>query len=950
MKKNDKLVVILGVLILVIASIGVYYWVPEKDVEHGAEAEDFFSITGTISSMPEAITVSDESPFYALIATPLAAHYDADGELEIIPLYIRNFEDPSRAIERVKDQIYMRIDELIIDGSYSAKEVSLEIAQDCWESSEGVLLIEGNESGYNLGVMATPLASYLSIPVIVTDEIDQDVIGVLSDLGVEYSLVCGDIEGYGNVLRFDTVEEIVDVTIELLLEKFGEIDYVTIANPVDAWPPEVLDSVHYSYGPVTVGTGATTMFVKQLTGGSKPLGDFTIPKDYKYALVKFEGINLHPEDVSLLGDYADFKCGPTGDVETPAVREILSASTANGGIPVRDSNGNIIADKVYTESILYDRGGMEYFISASGCFLATESGEVAAEVTIEKLSDSVYPMMKGLSQVAPYLTAYHKGVIFGKPEFAFTANDDILYMGEPSPGYYMPRLNPRLLPASNNHVFEIHKEINKVLARIAGVDFEKEYDVKNLQNHYENNPINVALCGGATVIPQLIYDCVSATSEVTRSSPSYGPGTPSDFIYGNIDPKIGDWSQRAPDLYSDNEFPFQENAVGRITGWDVQDACALVLRTVFYDEIINKMGDWKDNAAVLMGGGTDFKKPFIMYKIYGEILDKIKHGEPMKLDTGQSYFGGLTLAEELFEDEMGFETTYIRENAATYKGLTEEAINKLKNANLLNKIIMSARQLRNELGTNTVIGGDTMESSNFIFANAHGSYYMFGMGDVGLWSIGWGLPNGILTKYYRNFYTPINTWGPGMSFMQIGNYNTRNVEGMNFGPSVLWIESCICGKIDGIYPKVGISQACLHAGVNAVFAATTLSNVPAGYNEPKRTKYDFPGQTLYRYIKTKMDTNKGIYPDPHFGDKVFTDLCEELENEEGMTTGMAYRNARNRYLPEDIGWEMWWTPPLGDGTTTTSVDLGFGPYIDNKWVTFHEFVLYGDPAFEPYIP
>ena len=128
MKKNDKLVVIFGVLILIIASLGIYYWDYEEGTEFSAMAEDFFEISGSISMMPESITVSDSCPFYPLIATPLAVHYDADCEQEIIPLYVKDFDDPSRAIERVKDQIYTRMDELIIDDSLSAKEASLELA------------------------------------------------------------------------------------------------------------------------------------------------------------------------------------------------------------------------------------------------------------------------------------------------------------------------------------------------------------------------------------------------------------------------------------------------------------------------------------------------------------------------------------------------------------------------------------------------------------------------------------------------------------------------------------------------------------------------------------------------------------------------------------------------------------------------------------------------------
>ena len=109
-------------------------------------------------------------------------------------------------------------------------------------------------------------------------------------------MICGDLYGVGSTLKFEKVEDIVDDEIELLLEKFGDINYITLTNPIDAWPPEVLDSVTKEFEAITLDSGASV----RPSGGKaaqKLLGTFTIPEDYKYALVKFEGINLDDEDV-----------------------------------------------------------------------------------------------------------------------------------------------------------------------------------------------------------------------------------------------------------------------------------------------------------------------------------------------------------------------------------------------------------------------------------------------------------------------------------------------------------------------------------------------------------------------------------------------------------------------------------------------------------------------------
>jgi hypothetical protein len=235
------------------------------------------------------------------------------------------------------------------------------------------------------------------------------------------------------------------------------------------------------------------------------------------------------------------------------------------------------------------------------------------------------------------------------------------------------------------------------------------------------------------------------------------------------------------------------------------------------------------------------------------------------------------------------------------------------------------------------------------------------MSDVGVNSLGLGLPNGILHALLVQAASIIGQ-GPGLSLTDQMYYNPRNVENMNLGPSFLWIESCICGKLDGIYPTQSITQAFLHSGCNAIIASTSTSNIAGGYLEPKNTMYDFPGQALARYIQWANKAKKGIYPDLHFGDKIYTDTLKQLK-QGNMTIGKAFRNARNEYLPEDASWEVWWSPPLvytgiksfddqyqKDLAKRTAMGSGLDPRIDNKFQSFFEYHIYGDPAFVPYFP
>ena len=75
-----------------------------------------------------------QTRFFHLIATPLAVHYDADGNQEVIPLYVKNFTDPSSAVTRaMNDQIDVPVD-LFIDDTQSAEAWSIDVAKTYWNS------------------------------------------------------------------------------------------------------------------------------------------------------------------------------------------------------------------------------------------------------------------------------------------------------------------------------------------------------------------------------------------------------------------------------------------------------------------------------------------------------------------------------------------------------------------------------------------------------------------------------------------------------------------------------------------------------------------------------------------------------------------------------------------------------------------------------------------------
>ncbi|KYK24660.1 hypothetical protein AYK24_05920 [Thermoplasmatales archaeon SG8-52-4] len=942
LKKNDKLIAVLGVVILIIAAVGIFYW-SEEPAFIEAEVKDFFMVSGVMNDLPEAISISDSCAFYSLIATPVAINYDSEGYQHVIPIYIKNFEEPSSAIERAEEMIGIFADEEVKED-ISPKDLSLDFAQRYWKSSQGALLIEYTQEGYNLGVLATPIASYFSIPVIVTDKVDEKVREVLNDLGVKRTIICGDLEGFGEILKFEDVDQVVDACIQVVQEKFEKVNYITITNPIDIHEPKVMGSISKNYEgslksmftllPSKLKSSLSN--IKTALNPSVKFGTITIPEDWKYALIKFEGTAEYKgdEDPNKFGSSVSFEF--IGDYEV-----FGSGLGTPAGTPIRDSDGNIKVDRVYSENVVYDLGGEEFdVIGKSATLFVSDSADVKVNLVIENLSDPVYPMMKKLSATAPYLTAYRKGIIFGKPEFAFVADDHIRdERDQTSPGTYQSRSNHGLLYANNKHVFDIHDQINELLAKLVGIDLSQIDSLKDLRDYYKDNPVYICLIGGNVGIPQLIYDSYLTPPGEGYISSKYGVGIPTDIIYGNIDPIPDTWDMVTPDVYWDDDenYAFQENILGRITGWDVQDASALIARTIFYDNILEKeeYDLWKDKATVQTGCGTDFLRPPL-----ATLIRKMTGGDDIvKWFSGNTELTGDSLQKTVLEP-LGFKVYRTYNTESQVKGFSDSAINTMATQNLLSRLLFGKTLTKIVSGEKKVIGGELLEECNILYQNAHGmpNYYEFGdaaTGTLGFRPILYLIGNWLQRAGQNFFMTPLT---------QHGTHNIRNVENMKLGPSIMIIESCFTGKIDGMYPKQAISQAPLHAGINALIASPTETNVPGGYLEPyleKGIKWD--RYNIIGNIANRLNARKGNYPEFHFGPIIYSDFFEYLGLDQDV--GTALRNARNDYLPKDWDATFKWVPPLAAGGVNLAPNVP-----EHKYLTYQEYCLYADPAFNPYMP
>lgn len=964
MQKNDKMIAILGVVILVLASVGIYYYEPVYDQETISSVEEMLSIKSTYSDDLNAITVSDSNPFYALIATPLAVHYDEDCKQYVKPLYVKDLNTPSDAITRAEGEIGIFSDFCISDEASlgnSIKEISLGVASKFWESSDAVLLIEDSEEGYNLGVVATPIASYLGIPVIVTDKIDGDVNKVLDDLGVNYHFICGDLESYGASLVFEDVDEIVDTCVDLLKQKFGKVDYITLANPLDINTAEVLDQVKYD---TIKGSVVTTSFtasgIMGIIGGMLKgipmtgFHEFEIPEDYKYAKIKIVAKNLVDENVDETGSQLQpMLYDPDGN--------LLAFLFTVGGIPERDSNGKITEDKIEFETIIYDNPGT-YSLMVSGKYLTKKYADYEIDVTVEKLASSIEPNMPKLSSMAPYLTAYHQGIVFAKPEFVYVADESI--SDDLSPGVAFPASNPDLIADVNKHIYEkIHTPLNELLVKISNMslDLDDEDDLKQLRDYYDESPIYVAIVSDDRMVPQYYYYDTPDASTL-----QYGWDVASDFIYGNIDPvprddkiSIHPRDRFLVDKY-DEKYPYQENIVGRITGWDVQDASALVARSVFYQELVKNSYccEWKDNALVQTGSGTDFQRIPIVdtwRKIVGGIFGM--HDLAMKWPTGEAHAENVLVASALESGKFSIRQT---ENTESMRQpVSEDVLNDINRMGILNVLLFPKVRAAQITGESSLLydihGEEDLENSNFIFTFGHGQPMGYQHGDVQTDSIGF------RPVLLQNLLNRISIMIPSLAGTVLssglgnaGGYYTRFVENMELGPSVMFVESCYIGRIDGFPAKCCVSQAYMHAGLNALIASSRGSPGP-GYLDTRSRPVGF-GLSDYLKANRNIEENQ----DPHFSSLFAIDTFDSLIDD-NTDVGTAFRNARNNFM-EDAGSEFFWTPPLSldiqsqqdlslyqDSIKLTS-DTGDMTCMEKKYTCQLEYNLFGDPAFNPYEP
>jgi len=880
--KTRKILTIAVVAIIIATIAGVLIFVPMNPTDNYetgvATLQDLLSSKSERTPItPNALVVSDSSPNYAMIGTPIAMYYEeGSSEPKMCPLLVMNSNDPSYAVTRFLN-LYRNPDVVTIgDVSLNSpsilfrsnqtfsqigpKAVSLATAKGFWASSDGVIIVEMQKKksivGYEEAVVAVAMASYLNIPVIFTDVVDTQVASVLKSLHVKYSIVCGDddFKGYGKTMKFKTVEEIQDVSIALVRQRLGgNVTYVTMANPLDTKPYAVVSQVVFPFeGEATHSDAAAYPGAAPSVSAENPIHYFEIPADYEYAnlvvdfkfdisqerLGDFSGARLY----CYIGVDSDEDGVISEEAGTSDVLEFFGGTPGYKNIPDRNPADWFATNEYavfHTELPFYKKQGKHaiqllarlpsdwgnsYLVAEEGDYTSTYSGTI----TIQKLSDPTYRLMPNLSSMAPYLTAYHKGVVLAKPEYTLYNPG---YVGCKSCGD--PASNPSSIGNANQHVATVKADLNRLLGRLAGMPAETRDDWLGLADKYQSdlnagNPTYLGIIADTNMIPMYYYNSTG------QGDATEGFGIPSDIIYSSVDADPDNAPMDIGDKEPDFELP-----VGRIDGWDAQDVSALIARTFFYKEIIDNMR-----------GGRN----------------------------------GIDLAEW---KNSGYTTI----GSEPPVGAAETAAYKINAAFQQAGFTVKQDRLWKQDECRRQRAGPYYESANFIFFCAHGFYY-------------WYVPPAV-----EGSYGPIPPISAG------GAFDVAHVKNMAFGPSVLWASSCVTGRIDGLQPYNCISQAFLHAGL-ACYIGATRSSWGVIFPNPDATSGEKLGDLmalhfwahLTGYIYNKSGGLTGVTP-------------------ADTSVGVAMTLARNAFV-------------ASQGTD------GGGSNDD----TFEEFIIHGDPAFNPYEP
>ncbi len=511
-------------------------------------------------------TEDHSSRFIPLFATPLCCYYEGETKNNA-PLLIEDGKNPSKPVARFIEQYAS--DDIYEISQGDVEAISEDIAASFWNKSDIILAIENSDRGYEQGLMATPIASYLNIPVVIGPPSND----LISKLDCSYVMLIGEnIEPPSDVsyIRLFGREAILSYVLNVCKIKTNKIDYITLANPLDSKPIKIINETQLLY---VEGTDYAETLGRVHQTKPQSLFSFDVPdanQIVKFSL-KFSPTEemIMPEDTITPngeGFHLLFYDQEGGEFNTTPLYN-------NGSLFYTDSNAYGDWEAYYEMDVNFNPG--TYYVKLWTYGNLDKNWNLT--ITSQEINADIRPQAPYLSTLAPYLAASHGGIVIADEKFCENIAGKT--------GNIQRRYNVTL----NEESVKAACKDNKYADSILDETLNKMKNEDLYDNYISNSPY-LGVLADNNMIPMYYYP-----SETARQHYKFeGAYQPSDNLLADIN----------EDGY--NLTTKLELAVGRLMGWDAQDVSALIARTLFYNDIIDsfeglKESDWKDSATMVYG-------------------------------------------------------------------------------------------------------------------------------------------------------------------------------------------------------------------------------------------------------------------------------------------------------------------------------------------------------------
>lgn len=581
--------------------------------------ENTFQINSLRNTVEDAVVIPDTDPLFAILGSYVSCWYNSQDNQGLLPLILQNnstitqrqslffnqlFSDKQGHLLVLGESITSQYTQTEILGS--VVNVSLETAVHIYAYASTVLIIQKDVAYYHLSLIATPLASYLDIPILIYDNNSDKIQQVCTLLNTTNAIIIGDsclsISSL-NTTVLQTVDEIQIILLEVIQQQFGKFSYLTITNPSDIIPPYVLSS-------------NTSTILDQISNIKiTALGqDFNL----RGSSEKHYSVFI-PEGIHHLEVYAQIPLRKPVVIEPIIFLSLYDSSgqrIAYCSSPGHDVGATHLQSLITNASGLYSIAVEIYHGFKGGFFsqrgLSIVNTEFEVSYTLSTLEKPHHPFIPKLSMMAPYLTAARGGIILADKAFSLTDESYALVADGYSSG---PWHNEPLHEYNNQKVNYILDKMNATLQRI------EEFD---MLDEYLQGPAWCAILAGTTMIPMYYYP----------SSPSYliEEGLPSDNPY-SLNGSL---------------------SVGRILGWDVNDVSLLIAKTLFYEELCTPLPEkdgWHNTFHFIFGEGfgetggifhqIPYSKEIQQYgfktEVFGNLRNSRRYAEQFNVYTNANY-------------------------------------------------------------------------------------------------------------------------------------------------------------------------------------------------------------------------------------------------------------------------------------------------------------------------